>query len=79
MTGLCVIFILFSVRPKSLQSVQLFVILWTEAFQVSLSMGIIQARILELVAMPFSRESSRPRDQTCIPYVSCTGRQDLHH
>ena len=30
---------------------------------------ILQARILEWVAMPFSRGSSRPRDQT---QVSCT-------
>ena len=31
--------------------------------------GTLQARILELVAFPFSRGSSRPRDQT---QVSCT-------
>ena len=31
--------------------------------------GISQARILEWVAMPFSRESSQPRDQT---HISCT-------
>ena len=31
--------------------------------------GILQARILEWVAIPFSRESFRPRDQT---WVSCT-------
>ena len=30
--------------------------------------GILQARILEWVAFPFSRESSQPRDQT---QVSC--------
>ena len=30
--------------------------------------GILQARILECVAIPFSRESSQPRDQT---QVSC--------
>ena len=30
--------------------------------------GILQARILEWVAMPFSRESFRPRDQA---QVSC--------
>ena len=30
--------------------------------------GILQARILELVAFPFSRGSSQPRDQT---QVSC--------
>ena len=28
--------------------------------------GILQARILEWVALPSSRESSRPRDWTCI-------------
>ena len=31
--------------------------------------GILQARILEWVAVPFSRGSSQPRDQT---EVSCT-------
>ena len=33
--------------------------------------GILQARTLEWVAMPSSRESSRSRDQTHISYVSC--------
>ena len=28
--------------------------------------GTSQARILEWVAIPFSRESSPPRDQTCV-------------
>ena len=40
---------------------------WTIAHQVPLSMGILQARILEWVVMPFSRGSSRPRDQTRSP------------
>ena len=31
--------------------------------------GIFQERILELVAISFSREFSRPRDQTRISYV----------
>ena len=31
--------------------------------------GILQARILECVAIPFSRESSRPRDQTQISCI----------
>ena len=35
--------------------VQLFETLWTIACQAPLSMGILQARMLELVAMPFSR------------------------
>ena len=34
---------------------------WTVARQAPLSMGILQARILEWVAMPSSRGSSRPR------------------
>ena len=41
--------------------------------------GTLQTRLLEWVAMSFSRGSSRPRDQTCISYVSCVGRQVLYH
>ena len=37
--------------------------------------GIFQARILECVAISFSRGSSRPRDWTHVPYISCTGGQ----
>ena len=33
--------------------------------------GILQVRILEWVAMPFSRGSSQPRDGTCLFCVSC--------
>ena len=38
--------------------------------------GILQARMLEWDAMPFSRLSSQPRGQT---HVSCIGRQVLYH
>ncbi|KAB0347695.1 hypothetical protein FD754_012552 [Muntiacus muntjak] len=38
--------------------------------------GILQARILEWVAIPLSRGPSRPRDQT---HISCIGRQVLYH
>ena len=41
--------------------------------------GILQARILEWVAMPSFREYSRLRDQTLISYVPCIGRQVLYH
>ena len=43
--------------------------------------GLSQARILEWIAMPFSRRSSRPRDQTWIhtPCISYIGRQILYH
>ena len=37
--------------------------------------GILQARILEQVAMPSSRGSPRPRDQTHISYISYPGRR----
>ena len=36
--------------------------------------GIFQARILEWVAISFSRGSSWPKDQTHVSYVSCIGR-----
>ena len=41
--------------------------------------GILQERILEWAAMPFSGGSSGPRDQTHISYVFCIGRQVLYH
>ena len=50
--------------------VQFFGTPWTVAHQVPLSMGILQARILEWGAMPASRDG--------IP-VSCTGRWVLYH
>ena len=47
---------------QSLSCVQLFVTPWPVAPQAPLSMGILQARILEWVAMLSSRGSSQPRD-----------------
>ena len=44
------------------------VIPWTVVYQASLTMGIFQARVLEWVAISFSRGSSWPRDRT---QVSC--------
>ena len=41
--------------------------------------GILQARILKRVAMPSSRESSQPRDQTYVSYISYIGRRVLSH
>ena len=40
--------------------------------------GILQAEILEWVAMSSSRGSSHPRDGACVSYVSCSGRQVLY-
>ena len=41
--------------------------------------GILQARLLEGVAISSSRGSSWPRDQSRVFCVSCTGRQILYH
>ena len=41
--------------------------------------GIVQSRILEWVAISFSKGSSRPRDQTHVSCVSCIGREILSH
>ena len=40
------------------------------SLQAPLSMGILEARILEWVAMPSSRESSQPRDQTQVSRIA---------
>ena len=41
--------------------------------------GIFKARILEWVAISFSRNSSQVRDQTWASCISCLGRQILYH
>ena len=41
--------------------------------------GILQTRILKWVAMPSSRGSSQPRDQTSVSHVYCTGQRVLYH
>ena len=46
--------------------VQLFVIPWTVALQAPPSTGIFQTRILKWVAMPSSKGSSQPTDQTQV-------------
>ena len=47
---------------------------WTVACQVPLSMGILQARILERAAAPSSGGAFRPRDGSDVSYVSCICR-----
>ena len=39
------------------------------ALQVPLSMGILQARILEWIAMPSARGACQPRNQTRVSYI----------
>ena len=43
---------------------------WTIVHQAPLSMGILQARILEWVAMLSSRGSSQPRDRTQVSHIA---------
>ena len=62
-------------KVKSLSRVQLFATPWTVTYQAPPSMGfslhgILQARILEWVAISFSRGSTRPRDQTGVSHIS---------
>ena len=57
-------------RVCTFSCAQYFVTPWTVACQAPLSMGILQARILEWVAITFSRGSSRPRDLTFVSWVS---------
>ena len=52
---------------KLLSHVRLFVTPWTVAYQPTSSMGFFQARVLEWVAISFSRGSSQPRDRTGAP------------
>ena len=52
--------------------VWLFVTPWTIASPGSSVLGILQARIMEWIAMLFSRGSSWPRYQTCVSSSSCT-------
>ena len=42
---------------------------WTVGPQTPLVHGVLQARILECVAMPFSRGSPRPRDRTWVSHI----------
>ena len=55
---------------ESLSHVQFFATPWTEAHQIPLSVGILQARILKWVAMPFSRGSSQPWYQTQVFHIA---------
>ena len=54
----------------NLSRARLFVTPWTAACQAALSMGILQARILEWVAMPSSMGSFQPRDQTQVSHIA---------
>ena len=58
--------------------VRLFVTPWTVAHEAPLPMGLLQAKILEWVAISSSNGSSQAWDRTQISDVSCIGRQVLY-
>ena len=55
---------------QSLSRVQLFATPWIVARQASLSMGILQARILEWPSMPSYRGPSQFRDRTQVSHIA---------
>ena len=59
------------VHAQLFSHAQLFVTPWAVVLPSASVHGVFRARILEWVAISFSRESSQPRDQT---HVCCTGR-----
>ena len=64
---------------KCFSCVQTFGTVWTVARQAPSVHGILQARILEWVAMLSYRGSSVPRDWALASYVSCICRWILYH
>ena len=64
------------VLSHSVMSLGLFGTLWAVTRQSPLSMGILQARILEWVVMPSSEDLPDPGIK---PIVSCIGRRILYH
>ena len=67
------------VCPQSLSCVWLFFDPMEGCLPSSSDHGVFQARILEQVAISYSRESFWPRDQTHVFCVSCIGKQILYH
>ena len=65
----CVFLVHLGWKWKSLRCVRLFMTSWTVAPQDPFSHGILQARILEWVANPFSRGSSHPGIEPRCPAV----------
>ena len=57
-------------RALSLSHIWLFATPWIVAQKAPLSIGILQARVLGWVAIPFSRESSWSRNQTGVSCIA---------
>ena len=67
------------VHAKSLQSCATLCALKNCSLPGSSVHVILQARILEWVAVPSSRGSPPSKDQTRVSYISCIGRWILYH
>ena len=52
---------------------------WTVAHQAPLSMGFPRQEYWSGLPWLPPGDLPRPRDRTCTPYVSCTGRRVLYH
>ena len=66
----------YRAMPSRFSHVWFCVTLWTTSLHFH---GILQSKTLEWVAMPSSRGSSQPRDQTRSTRGSCIGRWILYH
>ena len=78
LAALGIVFVLFSAHSFCVKSLQLCLTLcdpMSGSPPGSSVHGILQARMLEWVAIFCPRGSSQPRDLTCVSYVSCTGRR----
>ena len=60
----------FNIHVLVAQLCRFFATTWTVFSQTPLSMGILQARILQWVASPISRGSSWPRDWVQVSYIA---------
>ena len=67
---------LVCMHAKLLQS---FPTLWDQTMPGFSVHRVLQARILEWIALLSSRGSSRLRDRNCVSYISCIGRWILYH
>ena len=59
--------------------VQVFVMPWTVAHQVPLSMGVSRQEYWNGLPCPVPGDLSQPRDQIQVSYISCIGKRILYH
>ena len=71
--------LLFCMHPHLLSHVQLFCDPMDYSLPGSSAHEILQARVLEWIAISSSRGSAQPGDRTHISWVSCIGKQILNH